>query len=1002
MRCIWAVCFVFLICLGFGQLSEKDRPFVQSKRRAIVVGIGDYEKLAKLTYPKSDAEKFRNRLIEVLRFEPKEITTLVDKSDKQSIEKSFDAAVHEPSLLSGDLFIVYFSGHGIGTSEGDFLCPVDFDPKKPAETGISINKFIQSIVDAKLRNVLIIADACRAGEKNTFGSQLVELGRKSNIAVLLGCEPGTKSYESDQLKSGVFTYFLNRSLEAAKVRRTSGALTSSDIATYLTRVVKEYTEPNYGVAAQVPTSWTDPTKEVILGVFPESIKQGSFLESVKAEWKQLDNKKLGDLCFQLFNKFYEQGKVDESVELLKLIDNLDPENELARLNLANILHILGRRGESDRLYRDLSQSKTNYIADLATLQSTSSLIDSGSRLKAAKRIWMNSDREDEIIWTIWYSLRAFGTMRDLGEMVQIITESRDSDDRVKEVLLADLSTMQGKTEEAISHFKRALTLPATKELPTFFVRTTFAELLNNLDRTEELKKVIEEGLNDPDYVNFWKVQASIYLRGINQRDRAVQLAKEAIKDPLMNGLNASVAVRGAGVACGDLTDDLKKLTEAKPYDWKLKIAYLICKLIKDQKQEEFMTGLGDLRKFVDDDLELAIHSYDLMNEILQDAKENFDAPASVTDDLYNLTYRSLTGSIAEFRGRDHIWQTLAFLGLNVGEGPRTADIFKQSLRRDAVLSSSLMQHWFLLANSAEDIEQMRWILSSPNLFPQDRNDIGWDFAMYLLAIGRKDEAEILIPKLPAEISYKTQPIRLAVLAGQRYLNGEKLALEPIAKEKGDRVVHAVAREFAAILYAKANDWDKAGPLLGDSQPGGRILLPALGAIATRLKVQYLQSQKMFDQANGLIYQASQTSIGQPNLSQLKYSGADSLKAYEMKMAGKAMWVSDDMFDPKDPTHTQQFDVFGAGSGDIQWSVTPLGAFTGTLQIEKGIKWEFKGQIDEFGNLTANAKHSGGQAILIGKLIPRVAIQSMKGPIQQFFSIRLHDHRQILIVVKMKD
>jgi tetratricopeptide (TPR) repeat protein len=991
-----------LICLGFGQISEKDRPFVPSKRRAVVIGIGDYTKLAKLTYPKSDAEKFRSRLVEVLKFDSKEITMLVEKNDKQSIEASFESAVNDPSLLSGDLFVVYFSGHGIGTSEGDFLCPVDFDPQKPVTTGISIDKLLRSIVNSKLRNVLIIADACRAGEKNTFGSQLVELGRKSNIAVLLGCEPGTKSYESDQLSSGVFTYFLNRSLEAAKVRRTSGALTSSDIASYLSRVVKEYTEPKYGVAAQVPTSWTDPTKEVFLGVFPESIKQGSFLESVKSEWKQLDNKKLGDLCFQLFNQFYQQGKVDESVELLKLIENLDPENELARLNLANVLHILGRRGESDRLYRELSQSKTNYIADLATLQSTSTLIDSGSRLKAAKRIWKNSDRSDEIIWTIWYSLRAFGSMRDLGEMVQIMTESRESNDRVTEVLLGDLSTMQGKTNQAIGHFKRALTLPPTKELPNFFVRTTFAELLNNLDQTDELKKIVEDGLQDPDYLNFWKVQASIYLRSLNERERAVQLAKEAIKDPMMNGLNASAAVRGAGVACGDLSEDLKKLSDTKPYDWKLKIAYLISKLIKDQKQDEFLIAFSDLRKFVDDDIELAIHSYDLMNEIFQDAKENFDAPASISNDLYNLTYRSLTGSIADFRGRDHIWQTLAFLGMSVGEGPRTADIFKASLRKDAVLNSSLMQHWFLLANSAEDVEQMRWILSSPNLFPQDRNDIGWGFAMYLLASGRKEEAEKLIPTLAADVSFKTQPIRLAVLAGQRYLNGEKLALDAIAKDKGDRVVHAIAREFAAILYAKANDWDKAGPLLGDSSPGGRILLPALGAIAAKLKVQYLVSQKMNNEANQIVYEAAQTSLGQPTLSQLKYAGVEGLKSYEVNMVGKAMWVSDDLFDQKDPTHTLQFDMFGAGNADIQWNVSALGAFTGNLQIEKGIKWEFKGQIDEFGILTANAKHSGGQAVLIGKLIPRVAIQSMKGTVQQFFSIRLPDHRQILIVVKLKD
>ena len=82
----------------------------------------------------------------------------------------------------------------------------------------------------QLRNILIVADACRAGTQSNFGIALNFVARKSNIALLLGCEPGKKSYEAPALRSGVYTYFLLKSLSNSKNRTPLGGLWASKVA----------------------------------------------------------------------------------------------------------------------------------------------------------------------------------------------------------------------------------------------------------------------------------------------------------------------------------------------------------------------------------------------------------------------------------------------------------------------------------------------------------------------------------------------------------------------------------------------------------------------------------------------------------------------------------------------------------------------------------------------------------------------------------------------------
>jgi uncharacterized caspase-like protein len=229
VRTFLSFLLAILAAIGCAQFKVDPQkiPVVQSKRRALVIGASNYQFLGKLSYASSDAARFRDALITGFNFSNDSIRFISDATDSpqkpiaSTILKELNGMLADPILDKGDLFILFFSGHGIGVEGHDYLCSTDSKVADIGTTGLPVKEVIQKLVDAKLRNVLIVADACRAGDQNDFGSDLYDLAKKANIAVLLGCEPGKKSYEVPQFQSGAFTYFLLKALGNPKIRTDS-------------------------------------------------------------------------------------------------------------------------------------------------------------------------------------------------------------------------------------------------------------------------------------------------------------------------------------------------------------------------------------------------------------------------------------------------------------------------------------------------------------------------------------------------------------------------------------------------------------------------------------------------------------------------------------------------------------------------------------------------------------------------------------------------------------
>jgi Caspase domain len=295
-RLLFAICGMLLsLGIAFAQVIESGEelklPEMQPKKWAICIGVSNYTSLGKLNYGAKDCISFADTLKSELGFSNDSVSILADQTGYETpnaanVRKSLDTILSQSALDSGDLFIVYFSGHGIGLPNGDYWMPNDATAAEASQKGISVTEILQRLAKKKLRNVIVISDACRAGERNPFGNNLIQLGKKTNIGILLGCSPGMKSYEAPSLGHGTFTYFLNRAIQKkSAVDPALGAMLLSKLGVGVAKSVEEYTRHDYGDNAQKPSIFAEKEQEVVLATFPPKKEELSLmLKAYKEEF----------------------------------------------------------------------------------------------------------------------------------------------------------------------------------------------------------------------------------------------------------------------------------------------------------------------------------------------------------------------------------------------------------------------------------------------------------------------------------------------------------------------------------------------------------------------------------------------------------------------------------------------------------------------------------------------------------------------------------------------
>jgi len=224
----------------------------------LFIGINEYTDngISNLTVCKEDIYNFYT-LLTNHNFEKDKIKTLISNPS--------DSVFGSPSranILSGlnslsdsagenDLLLFYFSGHGLLYKESAYLLPCDTRTNSIIDTAITIDKVKKIIKKSAAKAKVIIFDACHSGlfmgkSTNKMPQEfLINVFEEAEgLAILSSCKQDEVSWEWQDKKMSVFTYFLLEGLQGKADFEEKGFITLSDINRYLVAKVKNWAFKN--------------------------------------------------------------------------------------------------------------------------------------------------------------------------------------------------------------------------------------------------------------------------------------------------------------------------------------------------------------------------------------------------------------------------------------------------------------------------------------------------------------------------------------------------------------------------------------------------------------------------------------------------------------------------------------------------------------------------------------------------------------------------------------
>jgi hypothetical protein len=252
---------------GNDDLANPDPVVEAGRHRAVVIGISSYQRLLQnsptadrsysgLKYADHDAIEMGKFLGDKRASGANwEIFSLLNQHATHSAVENAVASVMD-AAQPGDVIVFYFSGHGDharGRLNDVYLLTYDTDPDD-VTTGIHLNHIYDRAIESKALQVILIIDACGAGSVRGKGAgDDVEMWRKSTEnkigkmrIIMTSGSGGQKAGESDELKHGIFTYYLleglkNRALPAISGLPGTSPITIQMLFKYASEKVADYT-----------------------------------------------------------------------------------------------------------------------------------------------------------------------------------------------------------------------------------------------------------------------------------------------------------------------------------------------------------------------------------------------------------------------------------------------------------------------------------------------------------------------------------------------------------------------------------------------------------------------------------------------------------------------------------------------------------------------------------------------------------------------------------------
>jgi formylglycine-generating enzyme required for sulfatase activity len=232
---------------------------------ALVIANTDYQdkSLAKLTAPGKDAQEFARILREPELAGFDDVQVLMNESEaktRRAIARFF--AERKPA----DLLLLYFSGHGVRSEQGQlFLAANDTEISILEATGVPSEFITRSMNNSRSQRQLLILDCCNSGAFAHGAKSTSALGKSMGMAeafegngfgriVLTATDATQYAWEGDKVigdtQNSVFTHFLIEGLNGAADHDGDGKITVDELYDYAYEQVVRRTPK------QTPGKWS--------------------------------------------------------------------------------------------------------------------------------------------------------------------------------------------------------------------------------------------------------------------------------------------------------------------------------------------------------------------------------------------------------------------------------------------------------------------------------------------------------------------------------------------------------------------------------------------------------------------------------------------------------------------------------------------------------------------------------------------------------------------------
>ena len=300
----------------------------------VVIGIGKYkdEGIPVLKYAKEDAIEIYNILTDPKygNFPKKNVKLLLDAQATLTEIKSAMGTFLARNAGEDDMVCIYFAGHGSPeidpTGKADdnlekFIVPYDAKKDDLFGYGLSMDT-VRKILDERIesKRAIFFIDSCYSGEAGgrtfsrpdvvarnvTISEKFLEQLSGEGRIIITASKPDELSHETDELKHGIFTYYLAEGLKGKADFNKDGVVTVDELYSYVYEQVTK--------------------KARQLGGRQHPLKKGTIVGEIpltRCETEEI--MRIKELNFNA-NRLFEEGEYEDARERWNEVLKIDSKN----------------------------------------------------------------------------------------------------------------------------------------------------------------------------------------------------------------------------------------------------------------------------------------------------------------------------------------------------------------------------------------------------------------------------------------------------------------------------------------------------------------------------------------------------------------------------------------------------------------------------------------------------------------------------------------------------